>query len=390
MVAFFGRRRRRLRHPRLVGPDRPGRAAAGGRRRRRRPAGGSPAVNYPEPGTRRHRRPPHGGGRRRRGRLRRLPVRHRRGQGRSLRPYVHDEFSYLIQAHQFARGRLWFRPHPLAPFFDSFQLFVAPSTPRPTSRARPCCTCRACGCTCRRGSRRSPWPAVVAGLLFRVAAELFDGVGAVVAVAPAVGRPAVPQLSTMVLGQMPLLMYGLVAAVAWLAWRATDRRRWLALAGAALALAAVTRPVDAVCFVAPVGAGRRLVRRRPPAPAGSAPAALAVPVLLVQLTLEPRRHRPVVRDAVPPVRRPRLPRHGLRLPAVRPRRPAGVAAAAEAGAVRRVRPPAPRAPPGTIVVDQFRTHGPLRPARLPVTLSQLTCRPVLAADRRRARRRWPA
>src|ERR1019366_10575966 len=47
-------------------------------------------------------------------------------QRRSRLPYLHDEFSYLIQAHQLAIGRLWMTAHPIGEFFDSFQLFVRP------------------------------------------------------------------------------------------------------------------------------------------------------------------------------------------------------------------------------------------------------------------------
>src|ERR1700722_5949128 len=47
-------------------------------------------------------------------------------QHRQLAPLLHDEFSYLTQAHQLAHGRLRMPSHPLAAFFDSFQLIVHP------------------------------------------------------------------------------------------------------------------------------------------------------------------------------------------------------------------------------------------------------------------------
>ena len=176
------------------------------------------------------------------------------GQGRSLRPYVHDEFSYLIQAHQFAAGHLWMRPHPLAAFFDSFQLFVRPAY------ASAYFPGTAVAFVPGVWLHLPAWvtavaliAGVVAGLLFRVAAELFDGVGAVVAVALLWADSQYRTCSTMVLGQMPLLAYGLGATVAWLAWRADGRRRWAIVAGACLSLAAVTRPIDALCFAVPIG-----------------------------------------------------------------------------------------------------------------------------------------
>ncbi len=294
-----------------------------------------------------------------------------RGQGRSLRPYVHDEFSYLIQAHQFARGHLWFGPHPLAPFFDSFQLFVSPVyasayfpgtavlyVPGVWLHLPPWVTSVALA-------------GAVAGLLFRVAAELFDGVGAVVAVALLWADQQYRSCSTMVLGQMPLLLYGLVAIVAWLAWRKTDRRRWLVLAGGVLALAAVTRPVDAGCFIAPVGLA--VLLRRPRAVAWLL--APAVPVLLVQLTLN---HGISGHWAESPFRLyadrdyPGT-AYGFQPfdPAARPASPLPQKQALYDEYVPLLR----EHRPATILADQFRNHGPLRPARLPVTLSQLTYAP---------------
>ncbi len=306
-------------------------------------------------------------------------------QGRRLRPYVHDEFSYLIQAHQFARGRLWMPAHPLAPFFDSFQLFASPVyasayfpgtavlyVPGVWLHLPPWATSVAVA-------------GVVAGLLFRISAELFDGVGAVLAVLLLWSDSQYRSCSTMVLAQMPLLMYGLAATVAWLTWRADRRRRWLVLAGACLSAAAVTRPLDALCFAAPVGlavvSAAVASRRHAPAPAARPWSAVAclltpvVPVLLVQLTL----NRGITGRWTETPFRLYADRdypgtaYGFQPfdPAARPASPLPQKRALYreyAGLLREHRP-------ATILDDQLRTHGPLRPARLPVTLSQLTTTP---------------
>ena len=189
-----------------------------------------------------------------------------RGQGRPLHPYVHDEFSYLIQAHQLARFHGWMPAHPLAPFFDSFQLLDAPVY---ASAYFP-----GTALLYVPGIWLGPPPwitslavaAGVAGLLFRVAVELLDGPGAVAAVLLLWSDGRYRMLSIMTLAQMPLLLWGLAATVAWLKWRSTCRPAWSLALGTTLGMAALTRPVDALCFAIPIGLdviGSALVRAKP-------------------------------------------------------------------------------------------------------------------------------
>jgi hypothetical protein len=174
-------------------------------------------------------------------------------QHRQFFPYIHDEFSYLIQAHQLAVGRLWMPAHPLAKFFDSFQLFVQPVY---ASAYFP-------------GTALLYVPGVwlhlapyvssliiagaVAGLVFWLAAELIDCVAAMLAVLLLLSDGVFRQMSLVTMGQMPLLLYGLFATVAWLRWRRVGKSKWLILIGLFLGLAAITRPVDALCFAIPIG-----------------------------------------------------------------------------------------------------------------------------------------
>jgi hypothetical protein len=173
-------------------------------------------------------------------------------RGRPLRPYVHDEFSYLIQAHQFARGHGWMPPHPLGPFFDSFQLLVDPVYasayfPGTALMYVPGVWLHV-----------PPWvtsllvAGTVAGLLFRVAAELVDEPAAAVALLLLWTVGPYRTLSVMTLAQMPLLMWGLAATVSWLNWRSARSPGWAAILGACVGLAAITRPVDALCFAGPI------------------------------------------------------------------------------------------------------------------------------------------
>jgi hypothetical protein len=216
-----------------------------------------------------------------------------RGQGRPLRPYVHDEFSYLIQAHQFARLHGWMPPHPLAPFFDSFQLLNQPVY------ASAYFPGTALAYVPGIWLGVPPWvtslcvASLVAGLLFRITVDLFDGPLAVAAVLLLWTDGRYRTLSVMTLAQMPLLMWGLAATVAWLSWRSTGRRGWAVAIAVTLGFAGITRPVDALCFAVPIGVDL-LISTRPkrtgspqisPVTAGLMAAAV-LPFLALQLSLD--------------------------------------------------------------------------------------------------------
>jgi hypothetical protein len=172
---------------------------------------------------------------------------------RQFFPYIHDEFSYLIQAHQLARGRLWMPAHPLGQFFDSFQLLVKPVyasayfpgtallyVPGVWLHVSPYITSLIVA-------------GAVAGLLFWIITELIDALAGGLAVLLLWCDGMYRELSLLTLGQLPLLLFGLLAIVAWLRWHAKGRIRWEILTGLFLGLAAITRPVDALCFAVPIG-----------------------------------------------------------------------------------------------------------------------------------------
>jgi hypothetical protein len=188
------------------------------------------------------------------------------GQHRQFFPYVQDELSYLIQAHQLAHGHLWYRAHPLGPFFDSYQLLtdgVYASAYFPGNALlhvpgvwlglRPWVTTLAAA-------------AAVAGLLHWIVSEMIDAGAAWIAVLLLLSSQLFRTLSIMTLAQIPLLLYSLGATACWMRWRATGRGRWAAGIGGFLGLAAITRPVDALCFALPLGIAMLFELRRRPRP----------------------------------------------------------------------------------------------------------------------------
>jgi hypothetical protein len=181
---------------------------------------------------------------------------------RHLYPAMHDEFSYLIQAHQIAGGHFWKPAHPLASFFDCFQLLVQPVyasayfpgtavlyVPGIWLHLPPFVTTLSIS-------------GVIAGLIFWITNELVGGVAGWLAILLLLSNIVFRQLSVMTLAQLPLLLYALCATLLWLRWRKRGGLALPSMVGFLLAMAAITRPVDALCFAIPIGFSF-LARRSP-------------------------------------------------------------------------------------------------------------------------------
>jgi hypothetical protein len=169
-------------------------------------------------------------------------------------PRIHDEHAYLIQARMLARGHLWLKPYPpaVAPFFDTFYVFVEPVY---ASMYFP-------------GTALAEVPviwlglpywvspvlcaAAAAGFFYSIAAEMFDGAMALLATLLLVGRPIFGEVALMLVSEMPTLLALLITIWAWLRWRKKRDLRWAALIGAAVGWGLITRPLDAVSFTLPV------------------------------------------------------------------------------------------------------------------------------------------
>jgi hypothetical protein len=206
---------------------------------------------------------------------------------RQLFPYIHDEFSYLIQAHQLARDRLWMPAHPLAAFFESFQLFTKPVYASAYFPGTAIIYLPGIWLHWQPFVTSLIVSGAVAGLLYWITTELLDGVAGWLAVLLLLSDGLFRQVSTLTLAHMPVLLYGLLAVVAWLRWRKNHRADWAIGIGFFLGLAAVTRPVDALCFAIPNIVAVLFQRRKKRLVAAIAGIATGmIPFLFLQLLID--------------------------------------------------------------------------------------------------------
>lgn len=187
-------------------------------------------------------------------------------QERPLAPRMLDECSYAISTQLLAHGHLWLPQHPLADFFDSFFVVVRPVY---SSIYFPG-TALANAPGVWFGWPTWIVPVVLTGisiaLVYRVVTALTaDGVFGLLAAFWMLSLMPVRALSVMVMSQVVMLALGMLILWAWLRWQTAQRRwAWAIAIGALAGWAAITRPVDAIAFAAPVGIAMMLgLRGRP-------------------------------------------------------------------------------------------------------------------------------
>ena len=210
-------------------------------------------------------------------------------QDRDLFPKTHDEGSYLLGMQMLARGKLWMPRHALAEFFETFYVINDPvyaSLYFPGTALMYVPTVW------------TGWPTwvlpvvasgVIVGLLYRVVTELVDGAAGLLAAIVMASLSWFRMLSILLFSQVPMLLLGLLLMWAWLRWRTRMRPGWLIAVGVFAGWAAITRPVDALCYALPVGVAvaweLRKASPRRWATAGACLFAGAAPFLALQLAL---------------------------------------------------------------------------------------------------------
>ncbi len=175
-------------------------------------------------------------------------------QGRELTPVGQDVHMYLLQARFLSTGRLWTAAHPMADFFETFYVFTKPVYAPMYFPGT--------------ALLYLPWAwfgipawliaaavgATAAALMYRVIGELLDGAAGIVA---ALLVPTIQQfrLNTIEpLSHPAMLMLGLLTTWTWLCWRRSSRGPAMtAVVAAAMSWALITRPLDALCYVLPIG-----------------------------------------------------------------------------------------------------------------------------------------
>ncbi len=185
-------------------------------------------------------------------------------QKRDFRLRYQDEYSYRIQTRMAASGRLWEPAHPLAEFFECFQVIATP----------------AYASTYFPGAAMLYAPGIWLGaphwfiplmasagcvaLTYGIFTELIDGLAGLLGALLLASISIFREQSIMVMAEVPALLGALLLIWLYLHWR-QSRRLWLtAMMGIVAGWLAITRPVDALTAIIPVSIAILFDLRRVP------------------------------------------------------------------------------------------------------------------------------
>ena len=208
-------------------------------------------------------------------------------QQRMLFPHTHDERMYLLQARMLATGRLWLPPHPAGDSFETFYVLVRPVYAAMYFPGTALLYAPGLWLNLPLVALPLLVASAIVALTYRIIAELMDGVAGALAAMLMLALSQLRYLSTMFMSHSAMLLLGLCLTWAWLRWRREKSLAWAAAIGAFAGWAAITRPIDALCFAFPIAIAmlleiRPLPRKRIVQTCAIA-AAAALPFIALQL-----------------------------------------------------------------------------------------------------------
>jgi hypothetical protein len=177
------------------------------------------------------------------------------GEGRTFVPTYHDEHANLIQMQMLAQGRLWMPRHPMADFFETFHVFVNPVY------ASMYCPGASLLYVPTAWLHVPYWfmsllvSGAVVGMTYRVLTELVDGIAGFLGALLLLSSRPFRLASIMILSHPIAWLWSLLAVWVWMCWRRRQEHGLALLLGVLFGWAAITRPLDALCFAAPVTVG---------------------------------------------------------------------------------------------------------------------------------------
>jgi hypothetical protein len=166
-----------------------------------------------------------------------------------------DEYSYRIQTLMAARGKLWEPAHPLPEFFESFQLIATPVYgsiyfPGTAMLFAP-------GVWLHLAHWVIPLIAAagVIALVYAIFTELIDGIAGLLGALLVASNPIFREMSIMVIGEVPAVLGAMLLVWSYLRWQKSRNIGMAIVMGIFAGWLAITRPVDALTIIVPVGIG---------------------------------------------------------------------------------------------------------------------------------------
>lgn len=183
-------------------------------------------------------------------------------QDRDMIPKFHDEHMHLVQMQMLAHGKLWTQSHPLADFFETFHVLTKPVYAAIYFPGAAIVNVPAVWLGFPFWF--IPWllAAALVAMMYRLGADLLDGVAGLLAALMLISLQWFRYLSLMVMSQSLMALIGVLIILTWLRWRRDQSPRFAAIIGALMGFAAITRPVDALCYSIPIAAAMLIARPR--------------------------------------------------------------------------------------------------------------------------------